>query len=130
MLGLHCCAWAFSGCSKQGIPCNCGVQASHCGGFSCCGGQVLRYTGFSSCGSRALAGRLSSMAHTLGCPVPRGLFPDQELNLCPPNCKVDSLPLDHQGNSFFFFLNFFLAPGFSLGSGYIWWSYLSSFLIY
>ena len=60
MLDLHCCAWAFSGCSKQGIPSSCGVQTSHCGGFSCCGVQVLGYTGFSSCGSRALACRLSS----------------------------------------------------------------------
>ena len=29
-LGLHCRAWAFSGC---------GAQASHCSGFSCWGAQ-------------------------------------------------------------------------------------------
>ena len=27
-----------------------------------------------------------------------GILPDQELNLCPMHCKVDSQPLDHQGS--------------------------------
>ena len=46
---------------------NCGVQASHCGGFSCCGARalgtrasVVAARGLSSCGSQALERRLSS----------------------------------------------------------------------
>ena len=52
MLGLHCCNAGFSlvvvsrGCSS------CGVQASHCGGFSCGGAQALEH-GHSSCGKQA-----------------------------------------------------------------------------
>ena len=42
MLGLHRFAWAFSGCSNQGLCCSCGVQVSHCGNFSCCKVQALR----------------------------------------------------------------------------------------
>ena len=45
----------------------CGVQASHCGGFSCCGAwalgtqsSVVVARGLSSCGSRAPERRLSS----------------------------------------------------------------------
>ena len=45
----------------------CGVQASHCGGFSCCGARALGARvsvvvarGLSSCGSRGLEHRLSS----------------------------------------------------------------------
>ena len=34
VLGLHCCAWAFSSCSEQ-VLLRCSVQASHCGGCSC-----------------------------------------------------------------------------------------------
>ena len=33
-LGLHCCTWAFSSCSEQGLLSSCRVWASHCGGFS------------------------------------------------------------------------------------------------
>ena len=33
VLGLCCCAWGFS--ASRGYS-SCGVQASHCGGFSCC----------------------------------------------------------------------------------------------
>ena len=57
-LGLHCCMWAFS---------SCGVQASHCSGFSCCGARalgvqasVVEAHGLSSCGSQALECRLNS----------------------------------------------------------------------
>ena len=41
VLGLHCYAWAFSSSSKWGLLCSCGVQASHCGGFSCCRAWAL-----------------------------------------------------------------------------------------
>ena len=29
-----------SGCSEQGLLSSCGVQTSHCGGFSCCGARA------------------------------------------------------------------------------------------
>ena len=52
---------------QAGATLYCGVQASHCGGFSCCRAQALGAQasmvaagGLSSCGSRALEHRLSS----------------------------------------------------------------------
>ena len=51
VLGLRCCAWAFS---------SCGAEAFHCGGFSSCGApalgawaSVVVAHGLSSCGARA-----------------------------------------------------------------------------
>ena len=51
----------------MGATLRCGVQASHCGGFSCYGAQTLGAQasvvvarGLSSCGSEALECRLSS----------------------------------------------------------------------
>ena len=67
MLGLCCCAWAFSSCGERGATLHCGAPASHCGGFSCCGAwalgawaSVVVARGLSSCGSQALEFRLSS----------------------------------------------------------------------
>ena len=40
-LGLGCCVQAFSGCGERGATLRCGVQASHCGGFSCCRAWAL-----------------------------------------------------------------------------------------
>ena len=34
---------AFSSCSRQGLLSRRGVQASHCGGFSCCGAGAGRF---------------------------------------------------------------------------------------
>ena len=59
MLGLGCCAWAFS---------SCGAWAS-CGDFSCCGAQALGCLGFSSCSLRAPACRFSSCG-TMGLVAP------------------------------------------------------------
>ena len=50
----------FSNFSKEGFLSACGVQASHCGGFSCWGAQALGHLGFSSCDLRALEFGLSS----------------------------------------------------------------------
>ena len=36
VLGLCCCARAFSSCLEWRLLSSCGMQASHCGGFSCC----------------------------------------------------------------------------------------------
>ena len=41
VLGLCCCAHAFSSSSQQGLLCSCGVWASHCGAFSCCRARSL-----------------------------------------------------------------------------------------
>ena len=60
VLGLCCCMWAFSNCSKQGPLSGCGVRASHCSGFSWCRAQAPECEGFSSCSSQALERRLSS----------------------------------------------------------------------
>ena len=61
VLGLHCCWWAFSSCSEQGLRSSCGARASHCGGFSCFRAQALGPVGsvvakhrLSSCGNRSL----------------------------------------------------------------------------
>ena len=39
-VGLCCCTWAFSSCSKWGLLSSCIAQVSHCCGFSC-GAQAL-----------------------------------------------------------------------------------------
>ena len=51
-LGLRCCMWAFSSCSKQALLSSCGAQASHCSAFSYCW-AVSRCVAFSSCGAPA-----------------------------------------------------------------------------
>ena len=50
----------FSGFSELGLPSSCGVQASHCCGFSCCGAWALGCVGFNSCSSWALEDKLYS----------------------------------------------------------------------
>ena len=40
VLGLRCCAWAFSSCGELGLLFVV-AQASHRGGFSCCGARAL-----------------------------------------------------------------------------------------
>ena len=49
VLGLPCCARAFSSCGERGLCC--GALASHHSGFSCLGAQTLERAGFSSCGA-------------------------------------------------------------------------------
>ena len=41
VLGLCCCAWAFSSCGKWGLLSSDSVKASHCSGFSYCKAQEL-----------------------------------------------------------------------------------------
>ena len=50
----------FFSCREWGLLFICGVQASHCGGFSCFGAQALGCMGFNSCGSWVLEHRFSS----------------------------------------------------------------------
>ena len=49
MLGLCCCARAFSSCSRWGVLLSCVAWASHHGGFSCCQACTLGQGGFRSC---------------------------------------------------------------------------------
>ena len=85
-VGLCCCVWAFSSCSKPGQLSSCSAQASHCSGFSCCRAQAL--------------GAWASLAVALGlsCFTACWIFQDQESNLCPLHWSVDSQALDHQGS--------------------------------
>ena len=61
VLGLHCCMWAFSRHSEQGLFSSCSAWALHRGGFSCCRAwaldaqaSVVPAHGLSSCGTWAL----------------------------------------------------------------------------
>ena len=82
-LGLRCCPWAFSGCSKQGLFSDCGARVSHCGGFASLL-LVAELHGFSSCG-----------AH---CPVACGILPERGSNPCPLHWQTDASPLGHQAS--------------------------------
>ena len=86
MLGLYCCAPAFSGSSEQRVILLCRAQAPHCGGFSCCRARVL--------GTRASV----VAACRLSCPAAWGIFKDQGLNPYPLHWQSDSSPLDHHGS--------------------------------
>ena len=64
---LFTATWASSSCSEWSPLSSCGVQASHCSGFSCCRARTLGHVGFSSrgswlssCHSRALEHRLNN----------------------------------------------------------------------
>ena len=85
-LDLSCCARAFS---------SCGAQASHCCGFSCCRAQAL------NSGSIVVA---PSLGFSEAC----GIFPDQELNLCPLRWQAGSFPLCYSGKLYLLF--FILVP--------------------
>ena len=43
VLGLCCCAGAFSSCGEQRLLCSCGALDSHCSGFSCFSLWVLKH---------------------------------------------------------------------------------------
>ena len=109
VLGLRCCAWAFSSWASGGY------SSLQCVGFSLRWLLLLRSTGsrhegFSSCGSWALECRLSSygsrakstgsvvVVYGLSCSTLCGISPDQRLNPCPLHWQVVSQPLCHQGS--------------------------------
>ena len=73
----------------MGATLSCGMQASHCGGFSC-RAQSLGFVGFSSCGSWALEYWLVVVVHGLSCSAARGIVLDQGSNLCPLHWQVGS----------------------------------------
>ena len=74
----------------MGATLSCGMQASHCGGFSCCRAQSLGFVGFSSCGSWALEYWLVVVVHGLSCSAACGIVLDQGSNLCPLHWQVGS----------------------------------------
>ena len=74
-LVLCCCERAFSSCSKQGSPSNCGVQASLC---FCCRVQTLGHKGS------------VLVAYMLPCWEACEIFLDQGSNWGPLLCKADS----------------------------------------
>ena len=91
MLGLRCCAQAFSSCGGRGY------SLLQCVGFSLLWLLSLqstgsRHAGFSSCGtwaSVAVAHGLQSagsvvVAHRLSCSAARGIFPDIGLEPASP----------------------------------------------
>ena len=84
VLGLHCCAQAFSSCGKQGPPSNLSVWVSHCSGSSCCGAQAPGLAGFSSCSMWA-----QQLCTDSAAPRHVGL-PDQGSNLCSLHYKADT----------------------------------------
>ena len=55
VLGLRCCAWAFSSCGERGL-----LFAAVHGGFSCCGAWALGARTSVVVAQRALERRLSS----------------------------------------------------------------------
>ena len=104
VLGLCCCARAFSSCGERG-PLFCGARASHCAGFSR-GAWALAYPGFNSCSMWA-----QHWWSKLSCPVAWGIFPDQGLNLCPcPGRQTVNRWTTREVQSFFRIRNFPSAP--------------------
>ena len=113
VLGLRCCARAFSSCSERG-PLFIAVWglliavASHCGArLQARGLQQLRHMG-----SVVVAHGLQStgsvvVAHGLSCSAACGIFLDQGSNPCPLPWQADSQSLRHQGSPDDFFLSLF-----------------------
>ena len=109
VLGLRCCAQAFSSCS---------AWASHCGGFSCCGAQTLGAQssvvvacGLSSCGSQALEHRLSSCGSQAQ--LLRGMWdlPGPEIEPVSPALAGGFLTTAPPGKSYCFFFTFSFVYG-------------------
>ena len=98
VLGLRCCAQAFSSCSEWGYS-----RAEVRGHLIAVVSPVAdsRHTGFSTCRSRTLGHRLSSCEGLNGCSMVCGIFPDQGSNMCLLRWQVYSLSLTQQGNSHF-----------------------------
>ena len=84
VLGLHCCTWTFSSCSKRGYS---SLRRSS---FSLPWLLVVEH--------RLWSGRSVVAVHGLSCPVVCGAFQNQGSNPCPLHWQADSEPLDHQGS--------------------------------
>ena len=84
-LGLHCCAWAFSGCGERGLLSSWDAWAFHCGGFSWCRAQLQ------GAGLRSWHTCLAALQH-----VESSRTRDQT---CVPCTGKGSYPLYHQRES-------------------------------
>ena len=96
VLGIHCCVWAFSSCSEQGLLfvvvrrliAVASLVAEH-------RLQARRLQQLWHVGSVVVAHGLQStgsvvVAHGLSCSTACGIFLDQDLNPCPLHWQVDS----------------------------------------
>ena len=96
-LGLRCCVWAFSSCSKRGLL-FVAVRGFSLQWLLLLQSMGSRHASFSSCGVRAsvvVARGLWStglvvVVHGLCCSTACGIFPDQGLNLLPLHWQADS----------------------------------------
>ena len=87
VLGLCCCARAFSSCSEQGLL------------FIAVHGLLTVVASRCGCTAWALGAWASVVvAQGLSCTAACGVFLDQGSNPCPLQWQADSLPLDHQGS--------------------------------
>ena len=79
VLGLHCCAWAFSSCGEWGLL------------FLAVVGFLTAVTSLVAERAQALGVQTSAVvAHGLSCSMACGTVPDQGSNQCPLHCKVNS----------------------------------------
>ena len=104
---------------RAGATLHCGVQASHCGGFSCCRAQALGTLAsvFVAHGPQSLG--LAVVAHRLSCSSVSGILPDQGLNLCPCTDRQILIHCATREVLFSgFFLNFWFFESFSPNSNY------------
>ena len=83
MLGLRCCARAFSSCAEQGIL------------FIAVRGLLIALASLVAEHDSRHAGSVV-VARGLSCSVACGIFPDQGSNPCPLHRQADSKPLRHQ----------------------------------
>ena len=105
VLGLHCCAQAFSSCGQRGLL-FIAVRSLLIAVASPVAGHRLQACGLQQlwhAGSVVVAHGLQSagsvvVAHGLSCSAACGIFPDQGSNLCPLHWQADSQPLCHQGS--------------------------------
>ena len=89
-----CCCLGFSLISTS----CCGVQASHCSGFSRCGAQVLGTQASVVATLRLQNTGSVAVAHGLSCSVAYGIFPHQGSDPSLLDWQADSLQLSHQGS--------------------------------
>ena len=102
MLGSSLLWRLFSSCGERGLLSGCGVQPSHCSGFSRGGAQALGHVDqyLSLLSSRPLGQKSWHMGLVVLRHICR-IFPEQGSNLCVLHWQVDSLPLSPQGSQEF-----------------------------
>ena len=88
-MGLCCCTWTYSSCGEWAYTLR--QWTTHVGSFSCCRAQAYGIQ-WLPCTRSVIAAQ--GLIGSAVC----GIFQDQGWNWGPLHCKVDSLPLDQQGN--------------------------------